>query len=523
MKIDNQRHIIILGSPNSGISLLGRILEMLGINKLEYGISSCKEKQNSTVINNNLYRALGIEPIAADSLPRGWNTSEAAEKAKVEIKELLLEKTGQQTFYTGDPLICHLLPLWLEVFSELGINPSILQILRHPWEVARSLKRTANIEEGQGCRIWLKAYRLSAKARLDYSGHLVIFEDLVVKPVETLKSINKVLNFQLDYDLESFYPAGLAKLIQPGLRNYNAVKMTLQDKHRYSPYIRVYQRHYDNGSGGTALVDLCCPQPEAAERDITFLVRTIHHLSCTGGTIICKCLAAMHDTVLLSEMHPVNPGYVGFGPFDPLQQFQVFYPDIKYQSIEELKRIYLERLERVVARCRDHSKALILRDHSHTDYLSNGVSRYNYLLDTVAEKYNIKPVVTIRNPIDAYLSLLINVNEKGWHTDVKNFDEYCSRFLQFVGRYEFADIYLYENFIQNPDQVLKQICKSLIISYNPDYKKIFPHVVITGDSGRGKELNEIKVFPRRDVSEQLAAEIETSENFNIISKRFGYQ
>ena len=34
------------------------------------------------------------------------------------------------------------------------------------------------------------------------------------------------------------------------------------------------------------------------------LLRTIHHLACTGGTVISKCLAAMPDVALISEVNP---------------------------------------------------------------------------------------------------------------------------------------------------------------------------------------------------------------------------
>ena len=36
------------------------------------------------------------------------------------------------------------------------------------------------------------------------------------------------------------------------------------------------------------------------------LIHTVHHLACTGGTVISKCLAAMPKVALVSEVNPLN-------------------------------------------------------------------------------------------------------------------------------------------------------------------------------------------------------------------------
>jgi len=50
------------------------------------------------------------------------------------------------------------------------------------------------------------------------------------------------------------------------------------------------------------------------------VLRTLHHLSCTGGTLFSKCLASMEQVALLSEVHPFNVGPLRFDSFDPVQQ-----------------------------------------------------------------------------------------------------------------------------------------------------------------------------------------------------------
>ena len=35
-------------------------------------------------------------------------------------------------------------------------------------------------------------------------------------------------------------------------------------------------------------------------------IRTIHHFSCTGGTMLAKCIASMANTVVLNEVDPLS-------------------------------------------------------------------------------------------------------------------------------------------------------------------------------------------------------------------------
>ena len=46
-------------------------------------------------------------------------------------------------------------------------------------------------------------------------------------------------------------------------------------------------------------------QPESIiSQKIT--LRSIHHLACTEGTLISKCIASMPDVALISEVNPMN-------------------------------------------------------------------------------------------------------------------------------------------------------------------------------------------------------------------------
>ena len=41
------------------------------------------------------------------------------------------------------------------------------------------------------------------------------------------------------------------------------------------------------------------------------VIRIIHHLACSGGTLISKCISAMPNVYLLSEVHPFTDLGIG--------------------------------------------------------------------------------------------------------------------------------------------------------------------------------------------------------------------
>ena len=253
--------------------------------------------------------------------------------------------------------------------------------------------------------------------------------------------------------------------------------------------------------------------------DASFAMGTIHHLSCTGGTVIAKCLASMTHVVLLSEISPVRYLYKWFNPFDPLQHFQANYPELHYTDQANLQKIFMDRLSWIVKKCRETSHFLILRDHSHTDFLEATSSFKSVLYSFLSRFYTVNPVVTIRNPIDSYLALKSN---KNFPSDVNNFDEYCKRILAFLDVHSFSPVFRYEDFVNDSDSVLKKMCDIYRIEFNPAYRDFFHEKQLTGDSGRGKSFKEIKKLERRPYDEAFWNEVLESPSFDLIAKKYDY-
>lgn len=243
-------------------------------------------------------------------------------------------------------------------------------------------------------------------------------------------------------------------------------------------------------------------------------VRLIHHLSATGGTLISRCLATMPDVVLLSELHPLAASMAPFYPLDPLGQIAWNYPHL-LPSEERMYELFRERLAPVVEWCRTHKKRLVLRDHSHSDYLTDRTPGMR-LADALRGRYLLRQVVTIRNPIDAWLSMV----ENGFAAQLTGFEQYCERHLRFLDDYAGVPVWRYEDFVVDPDQVMRAMCAELDLPFLRGFEARAADVVLTGDSGRRPRA--IAVLPRRAAAAIFLEEAVKLSAYRQISERFNY-
>lgn len=250
-------------------------------------------------------------------------------------------------------------------------------------------------------------------------------------------------------------------------------------------------------------------------------LRIVHHFACSGGTLISKCLAALPNTFLLSEMHPKSTLHMGEGkpkylPSDVITQ-------ARYANIPNIQDLADEVFKSSIDSTYNHVVSLggelVIRDHTHVDYcVGQSFEKKSYVVDLLKKDYSLARVATIRNPIDSYLSLVKN----NWvHFSPQNFDEYCKRFWFFLAEYKEDEIFKYEDFVNSPAQVLEQIAKKLDLSFDNSAIDIFSVFEVTGDSGRSGEFIEPR--KRRELDSKYIDEIEKSMYFKKIKNKLNYK
>lgn len=249
-------------------------------------------------------------------------------------------------------------------------------------------------------------------------------------------------------------------------------------------------------------------------------IRTVHHLSCTGGTLMTKCLAAMPNVMVLNETDPLstlltNVDKPVFTPSDVISLVRQGDPGV---SIRLLSRLFSNNLDVIFQEMSLLGKRLLIRDHSHSQYLTGSeVESRPSVLEIIGDKFKIKSLVTVRDPVDSYISL----RKSGWiHYEPATFDEYCRRYLLFLESYQSLELFRYEDFIYNPLEQVEKMCRELDLQYSDLFIDTFDAFSFSGDSGRTG--SKILQRPKRKIDKVLFKECEESENYFKLIKRLGY-
>ncbi|MDO6746289.1 hypothetical protein [Gilvimarinus sp. 1_MG-2023] len=269
-------------------------------------------------------------------------------------------------------------------------------------------------------------------------------------------------------------------------------------------------------SNTQSLLERCAAVVNSEKTQKKPTLRVIHHFACSGGTLISKCLAAQPNVFLLSELHPTtrlgfNTKKATYTPRDITTQAIYGHVPQVDKLAEELFISGILIAERHIRELGGH---LIIRAHSHADYCTNApVPDVDTVTRLLSPHFDIKHLVTVRNPIDSFISL----RENGWvHFKPDCFDEYCGRLLKFLEPFNKNQIYRYEDFVEQPQSTLIQMAKKLNLSQvtvDLDHIDMFK---ISGGSGRSG--SEIQPRPRKNISDAFMKEIRSSNSFRQVNK-----
>lgn len=156
--------IVVLGMHRSGTSALTGALSLLGIHPGERLIPAIEsvnpkgfwEHAEIVSIHNQLLAAFNSSWLGDEPLPDQWWESPTVAPYRDRIVSILQRDfSNRAVWLIKDPRMCHLLPLWRDIFHELNCQPMFVIALRPPSEVAHSLRKRDNIIEAESCLLWL--------------------------------------------------------------------------------------------------------------------------------------------------------------------------------------------------------------------------------------------------------------------------------------------------------------------------------------------------------------------------------
>ncbi|BFM20136.1 sulfotransferase [Gilvimarinus japonicus] len=279
----------------------------------------------------------------------------------------------------------------------------------------------------------------------------------------------------------------------------------------------------DTGGLGNArsLLERCALVVNADKANSKPTLRILHHFACSGGTLISKCLAAQPNVFVLSELHPttrlgMNINKAAYTPRDITTQ--AIYGRVP--NVDALaEKLFVNDIIETEKHIKELGGHLVLRAHTHADYCTDKPTpQVDTLTRLLEPHFDIRQLVTVRHPIDSFMSL----RDNGWiHFIPNSFDEYCARLLKFLTPFGIDKIIKYEDFVERPETQLKKITEALDLDMKADSLEYIDIFKISGDSGRSGA--KIKLRPRKDMSEDYIKEISDSAHLKQITKILNYK
>jgi hypothetical protein len=248
-------------------------------------------------------------------------------------------------------------------------------------------------------------------------------------------------------------------------------------------------------------------------------VRTVHQMACTGGTLFAKCIAAMPNVQLLSEVDPLSRIQMDSPSprFCPTDIVLLLRQGSRGASDELVVRVFQDALATVHAETTRIGLRLVLRDHAHSQYCAApDESARPTVREIVAGRLPTVSLVFVRHPLDSYLSVEAN----GWFKG--GVDEYCRRYLRFLDDHADVPRLRYEDFVADPDATMRKACEHLDLPYADHFRYTFDASRMSGDSGR--RGGDIAPRPRRDLpGPGFAATLARSNHYAALLQRLGYE
>ena len=160
-----QTALLVLGMHRSGTSALTRVVNLLGVDlgtDLMEAVEGNNDRgfwehQGVVTRHDRLLADLGMRWDDPRAMPEGWLEHPVTRAARVDLEAILDAEFADATLWgIKDPRMCRLLPLWREMLEARGIQVTVLHMLRHPLEIARSLERRDAMPRGRALMLWLR-------------------------------------------------------------------------------------------------------------------------------------------------------------------------------------------------------------------------------------------------------------------------------------------------------------------------------------------------------------------------------
>lgn len=256
------------------------------------------------------------------------------------------------------------------------------------------------------------------------------------------------------------------------------------------------------------------------------VIPVLRHLARSGGTVISRCIGCMRGVTMLSEVHPGNLTVT-----QPMRQAREWFGLITDADMARWKRTRPPTMLQFIALCEQRARArgsrLVIRDWTHLDYVGVPFVRPRMGFGFAASlqgAYDVAEAITVRHPLDQYLSLARMDVMRGVLTP----EAYLPGVRAFSEHAASVGFVRYEDFTRDPAAALRTLCERLTIAYDPSWaEKWTAYTTITGDSprmpSRAAAERVIRPLERAAVPAGLHESFLASEDYRAACAALGYE
>jgi O-antigen biosynthesis protein len=227
--------ILVLGMHRSGTSALTRVMNLLGVdlgNQLvaprEDNPRGYWEHEQIVEIHDALLAEFGHTWYSPCLLPERWWLEPVVDKYRRRLLEVIERDFGQSPLWgLKDPRLTRLIPLWLSVLSEIELEPRFIIVVRHPLEVAKSLRNRNGFPLVLGLLMWLKHNLQAERDSAGYRRVYVAYSDVLQDCHTCMSRISSKLEIEWSHSVEEAQ-RDIASFLSVSLKHFDETDQDLQ-------------------------------------------------------------------------------------------------------------------------------------------------------------------------------------------------------------------------------------------------------------------------------------------------------
>lgn len=188
--------ILVLGMHRSGTSAAAGALRLLGARLGDRLVPAADDNakgywEDADVVDLHERLLAGLSRSWDDvrALPSQWGSAECTRQARGHIRRVVAGFSGDALWAVKDPRMARFVPLWLEEIGRARQRAACLLVVRHPDEVAASLRARNGLPSLVGHLLWLRHVLESVRDSAGAPRVMIRYEQLLGSPTECLQRV----------------------------------------------------------------------------------------------------------------------------------------------------------------------------------------------------------------------------------------------------------------------------------------------------------------------------------------------